>query len=240
MFSPDEIHNLSHSDQDLPEVLKKMGLDLYYTLFSPPSRAVMILAKELGLELNLINVNMLAGDHKKDEYAKLNPMKQVPTLVDGDFVLAESRAILMYLVNQYSPGNELYPTDPKKKAKVDRILFLTNEMFQLGKRILAAVHLLGKPMPEDLVNERKTLLKVLDELIVGPFLTGDKMTIADISAVADITVSTEVMGSDVSSCPKVVKWLQHMKDNLPEYEELIAKPCAGFKALLAERMAGNK
>lgn len=43
----------------------------------------------------------------------------MPTLVDEDLIIYESRAIMTYLVNKYGKGNSLYPEDPKARALVD-------------------------------------------------------------------------------------------------------------------------
>lgn len=104
---------------------------------SPPSRAVLQTIRILGLDVEVTNVDLMQGENKSPEYLKLNPMHQVPVLVDGDFVLTESRAIMAYLVNSYKPGSNLYPIDPKKRALIDqRLYFDCVNFFELAASIL--------------------------------------------------------------------------------------------------------
>jgi glutathione S-transferase len=88
-----------------------------------PSRACRLLAVNLKLDIEIKSVNLTAGEHNTPEFVKLNPQRQVPVLVDGDFVLCESRAILAYLVNKFQPDSELYPVDARKRAVIDQRLF---------------------------------------------------------------------------------------------------------------------
>lgn len=66
---------------------------------------------------------MCNQEQLSDWFMKINPRHQVPALVDGDFVLTESRAIACYLANQHA-GNSLYPIDAKQRAVVDQMLYL--------------------------------------------------------------------------------------------------------------------
>lgn len=66
-----------------------MPLELYYAPFSSPSRAVMLTAKALKLDLELKEVNFMNGEHMEPDFLAMNPQHCVPTLVDGDFVLWE-------------------------------------------------------------------------------------------------------------------------------------------------------
>lgn len=112
-------------------------LQLYYTLGSPPSRAVLQTIRILGLSVEVKTVDLMKGENLSPEFLKLNPLHQVPVLVDGDFVVTESRAIMAYLVNSRKPGSDLYPSDAKKRAVVDqRLYFECNNFFELVASIL--------------------------------------------------------------------------------------------------------
>jgi len=84
-------------------------------------------AHALGLELNKKKVDLDAGDHLKPEFVKLNPQHTIPTLVDGEFAVWESRAILIYLAEKYDKDGSIYPKDPQQRAVINQRLF-----FDLG------------------------------------------------------------------------------------------------------------
>jgi len=101
-----------------------MGITLYHNDISPPSRAVWAVLKQIGIEFDLKNLDMLKQEHKAEWYLKINPAGQVPFLTDDDFKIPESRAIMCYLIDQYSDKSKhdcLYPADPKARAKVDSL-----------------------------------------------------------------------------------------------------------------------
>lgn len=100
-----------------------MSLKLYYLALSPPARAALLAVRNLDLNVELVNVDLLSQEHLTPEFLKLNPTHQIPVLIDGDFVVAESRAIMAYLANSKKPDSDLYPTDPKKRALVDQRLY---------------------------------------------------------------------------------------------------------------------
>ena len=98
-------------------------LNLHFALGSPPARACLMLIRNLDLDVQVINVNLAGGEQHGDEFTKLNPLHKVPVLVDDDFVLSESRAIMAYLVSAKKPGSSMYPSEPKARAKVDQRLY---------------------------------------------------------------------------------------------------------------------
>lgn len=66
-----------------------MGLELYLDLMSQPCRAVYIFAKKNGIPFQLRTIELLKGQQYTDSFAQVNPLRKVPALKDGDFVLAE-------------------------------------------------------------------------------------------------------------------------------------------------------
>lgn len=116
-----------HIENVYPETFATMKL--YHTPGSPPSRSVLMTIRNLGLEVDIQIVDLATGEHLTPEFVKLNPMHQVPVLVDADFVLSESRAIQAYLVNSKKPGSDLYPSDPQTRAIVDQLLYFDATAF---------------------------------------------------------------------------------------------------------------
>lgn len=110
---------------------REMSLKLYYMAISPPCRAVLLTIRYLKLDVELKHVNLLQGEHSTPEFLKLNPARKVPVLVDGNFVLTQSRAIMTYLANLHKPGSYFYPSDPKQRAVIDeRLYFDAIEVFE--------------------------------------------------------------------------------------------------------------
>lgn len=66
-----------------------MPLDFYWMPASAPCRSVRLTAKAVGVELNLKEIDLMAGEQMKPEFVALNPQHCIPTLVDEDFVLWE-------------------------------------------------------------------------------------------------------------------------------------------------------
>lgn len=99
-----------------------MASVLYHNSVSPPSRLALLAIRNLGLDIQIKVLDIYNGEQNTSEYLKINPLHQVPVLVDGDYVLTESRAIACYLANT-KMNSPLYPTDPKARAFIESRLY---------------------------------------------------------------------------------------------------------------------
>jgi glutathione S-transferase len=97
-------------------------MKLYSIHNSNNCRRVNATIAHLKLDVEIVEVAIQNGDLKKPDYLALNPNGKVPTLVDGDVTLWESRAIMQYLASQ-KPGSGLWPSDPKRQADIARWQF---------------------------------------------------------------------------------------------------------------------
>lgn len=152
-----------------------------------PTRSLRALwgLKELGAEFELIPVNLLAGEHQRPDFLALNPAGKVPVLVDGDLVITESAAIVLYLAEKY-PEKGLMPARLEQRAQVYRwVLFAVTELEQPLWRITKHSFLypeqkrLAKDI--DLAREDFTAMAaVLERHMEGrQYIVGDHVTVAD-------------------------------------------------------------
>src|SRR3954452_5865788 len=97
-----------------------------------PTRSIRVrwTLQELGVPFESVPVNLLAGEHRRPEFLKINPAGKLPVLVDGDLVLTESVAIVLYLADKY-PEKGLIPTALEQRAQLHRwLLFTATELEQ--------------------------------------------------------------------------------------------------------------
>ncbi len=93
---------------------------LHGTELSGHAHRVELLLRILGLRYSYIAAPPAV--RAAPEFLKLNPLRQIPVLQDGDLTLADSNAILVYLVKRYAPGSQWLPEEPVAAARVQRWL----------------------------------------------------------------------------------------------------------------------
>lgn len=204
-------------------------IKLHTTLLSGHGHRVKLFLSLLGLPFEVIPVSMADGENRRAEYLRLNPFGQVPTIEDGDVVLFDSNAILVYLAKRYGDAAWL-PDDPVGAAAVQRWLSLAAGQIAYGPCAARLVTVFNAPL--NLENAQKianTLFPVLDaELRDKPFAAGQHVTIADIAGHTYIAHAPEG-GIPLEPFPAIRAWLQRVA-SLPGF---VAMPTTKV-GLLAE------
>ena len=100
----------------------KNAIRLYRFALSGHAHRVQLMLSLLDLPCELIDVDLIAGEQKKLEFLARNPFGQVPVIEDGDFTLADSNAILVYLALAYDEPRRWLPQEARAQAEVQRWL----------------------------------------------------------------------------------------------------------------------
>ena len=152
-----------------------------------PSRSTRVrwLLQELDLEFDAVRIDLMAGEHKRAEFLRINPAGKVPVLVDGDMVLTETMAIVLYLA-ECDLQQRFLPADCTRKAQVYRWLsFAVTELEQPLWRIRRHTKLYAaeRRLPAEIELAREdfaVIARVLEaHMHEGPFVTGANVSIAD-------------------------------------------------------------
>lgn len=193
-------------------------MKLYYNPLSPNVRRVRLAAAVLGIELEEKLLDFSKGEHKNPEYLALNPNGAVPTLVDGDYVLTESRSIMQYLASK-KPESGLLPRDEAARADVTRWQFWDASHFspQLGtlafEKLIKGMVGLGEPdnakITEALTNFRR-FAAVLNQRLEGKqYVVGNSLTLADLTLGSSLMYAkqTEV---PIGEFPNIEAWFSRI------------------------------
>ena len=192
-------------------------LTIYGSDLSGPANKVRFVANYLGLKYEYKKLNLGAGDHKKPEILKLNPVGKVPFIDDDGFVLAESGAIIKYLADK--AGSAIYPKGLKERALADQeIDFITlhvNAALQkiVYNRVFAPMRKI--PVDQNSLDEGVSFLArflpiVEATLSKTPFLVGNTITLADFTLLSGLDPA-EVSGVDLSAYPKIRAWREKLR-----------------------------
>jgi glutathione S-transferase len=189
--------------------------------------------QELGVEFEAVTVNLLAGEQRSAAFLAINPAGKVPALVDGDLVLSESIAIVLYLAEKY-PEKGLIPRDLAARAQLMRwLLFTTTELEQPLWRISRHTFIYpeDKRLPADVAlarDEFAAMAKVVEQHMEGrEFVVGDSVTVADF--VLAYTLDWAQALNVLDELPRLERYVERM----------YARPRAPMRLMAARASVGR-
>jgi glutathione S-transferase len=187
-------------------------MKLYYFPLSGHAHRAQLFLGLLGVEHELIHVDLKGGAHKGDAFLALNPFGQVPVLEDGSIVVPDSNAILVYLAKKYGRTDWL-PETPAEAASVQRWLSVAAGQIAFGPCAARLVTLFGAPFDHaEVVARAHAILKLVEQQLAGRdwIVGGPEPTIADVALYSYIARAPEG-GVDLSSYKEVLAWLQRVE-----------------------------
>lgn len=189
-----------------------MAIKLYDFEISGNCYKIRLLLSILGIEYERIPVNLRQGEHKTSEFLQLNAFGQVPVLIDGDRILADSQAILTYLARRYGDDRWL-PLDPEALSQVVRWLSITAGEVQQGVGAARRYHLIKDKTVniEAAIQKAETTLAAIDHHLADrEWLVSDHVTIADLAAFPYIALAPDGKIS-LDAYPHILSWIERIK-----------------------------
>ncbi|MBP0005783.1 MAG: glutathione S-transferase family protein [Cyanobacteria bacterium SBC] len=162
--------------------------------------------EEVGVPYDFVRLDMRAEEHRQPEFLEVNPIGKVPAIVDGDFKLWESGAILLYLSEKYGE----MPESLEKRAEIAQWIFFANATLSVG---LSSEATREREMPR--------LLTPLDRIFEKQtFMMGDQLTVADIAVGSILAYISTMFGIDFSDYPHIAEYVRHMSER-PAFQKTI-------------------
>ena len=206
-------------------------IDLYYW-GTPNGLKVSIALEEMGLDYQIIPINILANDQFQPDFLAISPNNKIPAIVDQDgpnheaISVFESGAILQYLGRK---TGQFYPNDEIDRIQVEQWL-----MWQMGGfgPMLGQNHHFSRFAPERIpyatnryVEETKRLYGVLNKQLVGQDYVAGEYSIADM-AIFPWVLRYEWQGIDLADYPEVEKYMQRInaRPAVQKALEIMVKP----------------
>lgn len=200
-------------------------IKLYGTALSGHVHRVRLFLTMLGLPFEGIELDMRKRENRAPEFLARNPFGQVPVIEDGEFTLADSNAILVYLNERYAPDPSRWmPRDPVGAARVQRWFSVAAGPLAHGPAAARIMALFGQATdPTETVTRSHALLSVMEmHLQQQAFLAGPGATLADIANYAYVAHAPEGSVS-LDAYPNVRGWLARV-EALPGFVPMVRTP----------------
>lgn len=203
-------------------------MKIHHHPLSGHSHRVVLFASLLGLNAELVEVDLKSGAHKKPEFLALNPFGQVPVLEDDGVAIADSNAILVYLAHK-SGQRAWLPEDARGAAAVQRWLSVAAGEVAYGPAAARLITVFGAGFnAEEVIGRAHALLNKLEAHLANrEWLAADHPTIADVAIYSYLARAPE--GNVDLSAYTAVKGFLGRVEALPGFVPFVQTP-AGLTA----------
>ncbi|WP_299677083.1 glutathione S-transferase family protein [uncultured Roseobacter sp.] len=187
-------------------------IKLYRTPKSGHCHRAELMLSLLGLPYETVDLDMAGGAHKAPDFLRISPFGLVPAIDDDGHTLADSTAILVYLVQTYAPGSHWMPAAPTDAAEVQRWLTVAADNIYSGPCAARLVTLFGAPLDHaGAIARAHALFAVMEAHLDGrDWLATQSITIADVAGYSYIAHAPEG-GVDLTRYPNLRAWLQRIE-----------------------------
>jgi glutathione S-transferase len=163
--------------------------------------------EELGIPYEFILLDMQTGEHRQPEFLAINPMGKVPAIVDGDFQLWESGAILLYLAEKQGQ----MPDSLEQRSKMTQWVFFANATLGPGVFVEASRE-----------REIPKLMTPLNEVLSQqPFLMGEQLSVVDVAVGSMLAYIPMMLKLDLSEYPAIVDYIKRLSER-PAFKKAMA------------------
>ena len=185
-----------------------MALTFYGFPLSGHSHRAELMLNLLGLDYQTVHVDLAKSEQKAENFLALKHFGMVPVLRDGDFVIADSNAILVYLACRYDSERRWLPVDARRAAEVERFLSVAQGPLRYGPAMARVGRVFGSKVDFPACEQiAATLFAVLEAHLSGrAWLVGEAPTIADVSCYSYIAHAPEG-GIMLDPFPAIQAWL---------------------------------
>jgi glutathione S-transferase len=187
------------------------SITLHGSEMSGHTHRVELMLRALGLPYRF--VSSPPAVRRTDAFLALNPLGQVPVIEDGDVVLADSNAILVYLATRYDAEHGWLPHDPVGAALVQRWLSIAAGEVAYGPNVARLI--VARGMPGDRARATEVadrLLRFMEQHLASrSYLAAAHPTIADLACFSYVALAPEG-GIALEPYPSVRAWLRRMEE----------------------------
>jgi glutathione S-transferase len=166
----------------------------------------------LGLPYETIDLDLAHGAHKAPDFLRISPFGLVPAIVDGEHVLSDSNAILVYLALTYAKGGHWLPSEPRVAAEVQRWLSVAADNVYSGPCAARLVKVFGARLDHDAaLRKAHQLFGVMESHLAGrEWLAAAHITLADVAGYSYIAHAPEG-GVDLAPYPQLRAWVARIE-----------------------------